>query len=59
MSSGTLYCVALVRADVSQKISPPSLLFFTVLGFQSCCRGITVDQPLHKGLLCMMRGKKR
>jgi hypothetical protein len=48
MYSGIFYRVVVVRTDVSENISLPSSEFFTVTGF------LTVDQPLHTGILCMV-----
>jgi hypothetical protein len=44
MPSGTLYCLALVRTDVSENILPPSSGFLTVIGFHSC---VTVESLLY------------
>jgi hypothetical protein len=36
MLSGTLYRVALVRSDVSEKVSSPYSVFLRVIGFHNC-----------------------
>jgi hypothetical protein len=53
MPTGTLYRIDLVRTDVSENISALSSWFLRAIGFQLYC-GITVVQPLHRGILFMV-----
>jgi hypothetical protein len=54
ITSGTLYRVALIRTDVSEKVSSPPSVFLRMIWLHSC---ITVeslwDQPLHRRIQFM------
>jgi hypothetical protein len=41
--------------EVLANVLSPSSGFLRLIGFHSCYPGITVDQPLHRGILFMVK----
>jgi hypothetical protein len=54
MSSGTLYRVALIRIDVSENIASIIRVYQDDRTPQLCYRGVTTDEPVRSGILCML-----
>jgi hypothetical protein len=43
MPSGTLYCVAVFRTDVSENVSSQSSGFLRLIGFHSCVISLSIE----------------